>query len=122
MPFAPILRKEYVGEYFKNWQKCEKTLEFMTIALDTTEKCKKEAPAIVHVDGTARPQIVTREINPFIYELLGEYEKLTKKRILINTSFNMHEEPIVCTAEDAMKAFEESNLDAMVLDNEIIES
>src|SRR3989344_3249154 len=82
MPFAPILKKEYVGEYFKNWQKCEKALEFMTIALDATEKCKKEAPAIVHIDGTARPQIVTSEINPFIYELLGEYEKLTGKRIL----------------------------------------
>jgi len=120
MPFAPILRKEHLAEYFIGWEKCEKALEFMTIALDTTEKCKREASAIVHIDGTSRPQIVTREINPFIYDLLGEYEKLTGLKILINTSFNMHEKPIVCTPEDAIKAFRESKLDVLLLENHIV--
>src|ERR1700730_3548579 len=111
MPFAPILRKEHVGMYFKNWQKCEKALEFMTITLDATERCKNEAPAVVHVDGSARPQIALAKVNTFVDEVLREYERLANVRVLINTSFNMHEEPIVCTPDDSVRAFLQGGFD-----------
>jgi carbamoyltransferase len=72
---------------------------------------KREAPAAVHVDGTARPQIIRREDNPLLHAILEEYYKLTGVPTLINTSFNMHEEPIVCSPDDALRAFVAADLD-----------
>lgn len=115
MPFAPILRKEDLQLYFSGYEKCVKALEFMTITLDALPLCKKEAPAVVHVDGTARPQIVLQETNPFIHKLLGAYTDRTGLRVLINTSFNMHEEPIVCTPADAIRAFTQGGLDTLAI-------
>lgn len=116
MPFAPVVRAVDAPTFFK---RCDKrtanSAEFMTITYDVTERCKREAPAVVHVDGTARPQVLRREINPGYYDILDEYHKTTGLSVLVNTSFNIHEEPIVCTPQDAIKAFYESNLDTLVL-------
>lgn len=113
MPFAPILKNEDLSLYFSGYEKCEKALEFMTITLNALPRAVSEAPAVVHVDGTARPQVVKKEINPFVWELLDVYRERTGLRVLINTSYNMHEEPIVCTPAEAIRAFTAGGLDVL---------
>lgn len=122
MPFAPIILEEKLKEYFTDVEKSRYALEFMTITLYANERCRREAPAIVHVDHTARPQIIKKDIQPEMHRMLVEYERLSKLNILINTSYNMHEEPIVCTAEDSVDAFLQSQLDALFLENYVVES
>jgi carbamoyltransferase len=81
---------------------------------------KRDSPAAVHVDGTARPQLVTERSNPSFYRILREYMALTGLPSVINTSFNMHEEPIVCTPDDAVRAFLQGNLDYLAMGDFIV--
>ena len=111
MPFAPVTLFEHCRERYVNIDKLLLPARFMTITCECTALMKKESPAAVHVDGTARPQIIRREDNPGFHAILEEYYKLTGIPTLINTSFNMHEEPIVCSPQDAVRAFIEGNLD-----------
>ena len=113
MPFAPVTLFEHCRERYVNVDKFLLPGRFMTITCECTALMKKESPAAVHVDGTARPQIIRREDNPGFHGILEEYYKLTGIPTLINTSFNMHEEPIVCTPEDAVRAFLEARLDCL---------
>jgi carbamoyltransferase len=76
---------------------------------------KKSCPAVVHVDGTARPQLVSKETNPSYYRLIDEYRKLSGIPSVVNTSYNMHEEPIVCSPNDAIRAFLRSGLDILAI-------
>ncbi|MBI4178234.1 carbamoyltransferase [bacterium] len=122
MPFAPVMLEEKLKDYFVDFEKCLYALEFMTITLYANERCRKEAPAIVHVDNTARPQIIKEAAQPEMYRMLTEYSKQTGLNILINTSYNMHEEPIVCTADDCVEAFLQSELDAIFLENFLLET
>ncbi len=115
MPFAPIIMAEHADGYFHQLRKVEHAAEFMTVTLDCTDRMKAESPAAVHVDGTARPQILRREVNPSCHRILAEYHRLTGIPTLINTSFNMHEEPIVCTPDDAVKGFIDSRLDYLAM-------
>ncbi|MSQ99183.1 MAG: carbamoyltransferase [Xanthomonadales bacterium] len=116
MPFAPVLRDVDADAFLKNYTTVNsRAAEFMTITYDVTDRCKREAPAIVHVDGTARPQVIRREVNPRYYDILTEYHALTGLSVLVNTSYNMHEEPIVCSPRDAVRAFWDSNIDALAL-------
>lgn len=115
MPFAPVTLYEAREKYYHNIKGAEHAAEFMTITFDCTEQMMRDCPAAVHVDGTARPQLIKREVNPGYYDILKEYEKLSGISSLINTSFNMHEEPIVCTPLDAVRAFLDGNLDYLVL-------
>ena len=87
----------------------------MTVTTNCTPKMRAESPAAVHVDGTARPQLVKAEINPSLYKVLKFYERRTGIPTLINTSYNMHEEPIVCTPDDAVRAFVDSSVDALAM-------
>jgi carbamoyltransferase len=82
---------------------------------------RENCPAAVHVDGPARPQLIRREINPGYHDVLTEYEKLSGIPTLINTSFNMHEEPIVCSPDDAIRAFLDGRLDVLALGPFIVE-
>ena len=115
MPFAPVTLFEARERFYKNIKGAEHTAEFMTITFDCTEEMRKECPAAVHVDGTARPQLVKREQNPGYYDIIKEYEKLSGVPCLINTSFNMHEEPIVCSPDDAVRAFLDGKLDYLAI-------
>ena len=92
----------------------------MTITFDCTDFMKKESPAVVHVDGTARGQIVMPDGNPSFYEILEEYYKLTGVPSLVNTSFNMHEYPIVNDPEEAIKTFQRSGLDYLSIGNYLV--
>jgi carbamoyltransferase len=73
----------------------------------------------VHVDGTARPQTVRRDVNPRYWELIDEFARLTGVRMLLNTSFNI-QEPIVCRPEDAVRTFQGANFDALVLEDNLV--
>lgn len=115
MPFAPIVMAERADELFEGIAGAEHACKFMTIVVECTERMKESCPAVVHVDGTARPQLVSPEINPGMHRILAEYEKLTGVPVLVNTSFNMHEEPIVCSPEDGVRAYLASQLDYLAI-------
>jgi carbamoyltransferase len=82
---------------------------------------KQYCPAVVHVDGTARPQLINETTNPSYYRILQEYRKITGLPSIINTSFNMHEEPIVCSPADAIRAFREGEIDYLAMGNFLLE-
>ena len=115
MPFAPMAMWEHAEEYFEVREGEKRACEFMTLVVPCTEKMRRTCPAAVHVDATARPQLLRRENNPGMYAILAAYKELTGIPVVINTSFNMHEEPIVRTPEDAISAFQQSQLDFLVL-------
>lgn len=119
MPFAPYVRDVDAEEYF-HLKGDVYPYKFMTVTCDVTDKCKEQAPAIVHVDGTARPQVITREANPTYYDILTEYKKLTGCGVLVNTSFNMHEEPIINTPMEAIKTYQLGGLDVLAIGNFIV--
>ncbi|HEX8070874.1 MAG TPA: carbamoyltransferase [Pyrinomonadaceae bacterium] len=92
---------------------------FMITVLHVREELREQLPAVVHVDGTARPQTVRREVNPRYWQLLREFEKLTGVPMVLNTSFNI-QEPIVCRPQDAIKTFQGANFDGLVLENNLV--
>ena len=120
MPFAPMCLQDDAHLYFSNVDKVEHSAEFMTVTLNCTEQMSRLCPAVVHCDNTARPQLVSKTGNPFIYDVLSAYKALNGKPAIVNTSFNVHEEPIVCSAEDALKGFFESGLDYLYIEGHII--
>lgn len=122
MPFAPIVLKERENDYFLNLEKKHNCTRFMTITTQVTKKALEDIPAAVHVDGTARFQSITKEQNPVIHEMLNIYYTLTGVPAIINTSFNMHEEPIVESPEQAIECFQKGHLDMLVLGNYILEN
>lgn len=115
MPFAPVTLQEYAAQCYLNIEKVKHNTKFMTISVNCTDWMKKTSPAVVHVDGTARPQIITEQDNPSYYKILKEYFLITGIPSLINTSFNMHEEPIVACPADAIRAFKTANLDYLAI-------
>lgn len=121
MPFAPATLYEHRHENYKLVEGADYAAEFMTITFDCTPSMLRDCPAAVHVDGTARPQLVSEKGSPGFHRILTEYHKLTGIPTLINTSFNMHEEPIVCTPDDAIRAFLQGNLDYLAIGSFIVE-
>jgi carbamoyltransferase len=115
MPFAPVTLWEAASKCYFGVRGAAHAAEFMTVTFDCTDFMKGTCPAAVHVDGTARPQLIRREVNPGYYDILKEHEKLSGSPSLINTSFNMHEEPIVCSPEDAVRAFLDGRIDALAM-------
>ncbi len=93
----------------------------MTITFDCKPNMRERCGGVVHVDGTARPQIVRREDNPSFRKIIEEYRKMTGVPVIINTSFNIHEEPIVRTPHDALRAFLQSNLDYLAIGDFLVE-
>jgi carbamoyltransferase len=121
MPFAPATLWEHRDANYLHMKGADYAAQFMTLTFDCTEAMKRDCPAAVHVDGTARPQLVTAEGNPSFHKILTEYHKLTGIPSVINTSFNMHEEPIVCTPDDAVRAFLQGNLDYLAIGEFLVE-
>jgi carbamoyltransferase len=116
MPFAPVTVDRGAEEYFRRFDPDHcRASRFMTVTYEVTDRCRADAPAIVHVDGTARPQVVRREDNPGYHDIIVEYAKLTGAPILVNTSFNMHEEPIVDDPEVAIRSFLRGGLDVLAI-------
>ena len=121
MPFAPVILNEYKSSYIEKYNKNNfNSFQNMTMCCHSTDLCKKKAPAAIHIDGTIRPQILKKNANPKYYEILKEYYNLSKIPLLINTSFNLHEQPIVSTPQQAYKSFCSSKLDVLILNSFII--
>jgi len=114
MPFAPYVLAEDAAKVFKidktNWQACR----FMTITTDVLDEYKDLISAVVHVDGTARPQIIDEKTNPLYYGILKQFKAKTSIPCLVNTSFNAHEEPIINTPAEAINSLQENRIDFLV--------
>jgi carbamoyltransferase len=115
MPFAPVTLWEERERCYVGLQGGEESARFMTICFNCTEFMKKVAPGVVHRDGTARPQLIRRADNPGYYDIVAAFFRRTGNPSIVNTSFNMHEEPIVRSPRDAVRAFVASGIDALVL-------
>jgi carbamoyltransferase len=116
-PFAPSILHEYGPEYFENYQESpymERTLRFKA---DVVER----VPGVVHVNRTGRLQTVKREWNEKYYALIEAFYRITGIPLLLNTSFNVMGKPIVHSVEDAIAVFSTCGLDALVLEDDLIE-
>jgi carbamoyltransferase len=114
-PFAPAVLERHAGEHFA----IDHPSPFM---LETCQVTSSLAlPAITHVDGSARLQTVDAESNPRFAGLLESFARRTGCPVLLNTSFNMRGEPIVCTPEDALLCFTRSQIDCLVLDDFLVD-
>jgi carbamoyltransferase len=111
-PFAPSMLEEAAPRYFGS----SLSSPYMLLVAPVAPERRAEIPAVVHVDGTARPQTVSRDQDPFYWELIREFEKETGVPVLLNTSFNI-QEPIVCTPEEAVATFLRSTVDSLVLED-----
>lgn len=114
-PFAPSMLDEASERYFGRRIDAPFMIEVFSVLPDRRE----EIPAVVHVDGTARPQIVKKKSNPVYWSLIKEFENLTGVPVVLNTSFNV-QEPIVNTPEDAVKTFLRTELDYLFMENLLI--
>lgn len=117
MPFAPSVLPERAEEIFEHCAKGAHAAEFMTVTYTVQPAWRSRIPAVVHVDGTARPQIVHRDKNLGFYEILKAYEAMTGLPVMINTSFNVHEEPIVCCPEEALQALRDNRIDILFIED-----
>jgi len=120
MPFAPSILQERTQDYLINPKNL--SAPYMTLAFETTPLAQKELPAALHqADLTCRPQMVAKTANPGYHALISEFEKLTNVGSVLNTSFNIHGEPIIQTGHDAIDVLKRSGLDALLLGNYWIE-
>jgi carbamoyltransferase len=115
-PFAPVVRLEDVSKYFE----FEGESRWMGFCPKVREEWRETLVSITHVDGTARVQTVTKEQNPWLYDLLTKFEEKTGVGVLLNTSFNVDGKPILSTLRDALEVYNKTELDALVLQNYFI--
>jgi carbamoyltransferase len=133
-PFAPIVRRERVAEYFELTEESPYMLLVAPIlpglrlpvpagvkGLELLKQARSTLPAVTHVDYSARIQTVARQDNPLLYELLLRFEAATKCGVLVNTSFNVRGEPIVCSPEDAYRCFVHTEMDYLALGNFLLD-
>lgn len=115
-PFCPSVIDYKYKEYFGDIPKSD----FMILAFKIKEKYRSIFPSAVHIDGTARPQIVRKKTNKKFFNLIKEFEKITGHGILINTSFNIQGEPIVNKPSEAIRCFFGTGIDYLAIDNYLI--
>ena len=120
MPFAPYVLPEDAADVFDIDETNRYACKFMTITTRVNEKYRDRIAAVVHVDGTARPQIIERENNWLYYDILKDFKELTGIPCLVNTSFNAHEEPIINTPEEALKALKDNRVDFLVCEEGLV--
>jgi carbamoyltransferase len=125
-PFAPSVLAEYAAEYFdispiEKFAGSETTpTDFMLYVVNVKKEKRKSIPAVTHVDGTSRPQLVRKGTNLLFWGLIYTFYKKTGIPMLLNTSFNLASEPIVSSPEDAVKTFFSSGLNVLVLGNTVV--
>jgi carbamoyltransferase len=136
-PFAPAVLREDVSEWFdlasdspymlivadvrKDKHRAMSAAEQALFGIDKLNVARSEIPAVTHVDYSARIQTVHRDTNPLFHALLGRFKALTGCPVLVNTSFNVRGEPIVCTPEDAFRCFMGNELDMLVVGNCVLQ-
>lgn len=119
-PFAPAVLAEEAAEWFEFRQPSLST-DFMSFALPVRPSKRALVPAIVHVDGSARMQTVHRDVNPLFHDLISGFRALTGVPLVVNTSFNTFDEPIVHRPEDAIRTFLRTGMDALVIGDRLVE-
>ena len=117
-PFAPSVLAEHAEEWFDVGAKLA-SHEFMLFACDVKPDRRDRIPAVVHKDGSARVQLVSRKLNPRFHELISHFHAKTGVPVVVNTSFN-DSEPIVCTPTDAIVTFRKSGIDALIMDDVVL--
>ncbi|MGB0715119.1 MAG: carbamoyltransferase [Phycisphaerae bacterium] len=118
-PFAPAILRERLHEYFDVPEK-EMDLPYMLMVPSVLKERRSEIQAVTHKDGTGRVQTVTEADNGIYYRLIKAYEEITGVPVVINTSFNVRGEPIVCTPADAYDTFVRTGIDALVIGSYIV--
>jgi carbamoyltransferase len=116
-PFAPSLKKESAGDYLESVTDSP----FMVLTAQVRKEKRNVIPSVTHVDGSARPQTVEKEINPLYWRVIDEFDKRTGVPVLMNTSFNLRGEAIVHTPTDAVRTFFSSGMDALVIGPFLVE-
>lgn len=116
-PFAPSMLAEGAGEYLES----ATDSPFMILTAQVKPAKRDVVPAITHMDGSARPQTVERDVNPLYWKLIDEFGKRTGVPVVMNTSFNLRGEPIVCTPTEAIRTFFSSGMDALILGGFVVE-
>jgi carbamoyltransferase len=119
-PFAPVVCEDDALKYFDCDKPIPKPTDFMLMVYPIKEELRKKIPSVTHVDGSGRLQTIKKEQNPLYYGLIKEFGKLSGISILINTSFNIRGEPIVCIPYDAYKCMMGTGIDYLVLDKFLI--
>lgn len=117
MPFAPITAAELAASCYVGWRPDHVAARFMTITYDCTDSFARTCPAVVHVDNTARPQIIRMEDDAFLHELLLSWHERSGQAALVNTSYNKHEEPIVGSHQDALDTVRDDVVDLLLIDD-----
>jgi carbamoyltransferase len=120
MPFAPMILDSIASEILVNYSDSDRTAEFMTITYNVKDEWRERIPAVVHIDGTARPQIVRKTISPRIHRIIEEYQRLSGLGVVINTSFNIHEEPIVESPDDAVRSLLQDAVDVLAISSFLV--
>lgn len=115
-PFTPSMTKEAAQRFLKN----PRSAPFMIVSFDVNPAEQDKIPAVVHVDGTLRPQVLEREVNPLYFDLIEEFGRITGVPVLLNTSFNIKGEPVVESPRDAIKCFFDTGLDYLMIGNFIV--
>ncbi|HEV8678008.1 MAG TPA: carbamoyltransferase C-terminal domain-containing protein [Stellaceae bacterium] len=111
MPFAPVVGEADAAELFDIGPVNRYAARFMTICCAVNTAWRERIPAVVHVDGSARPQIIRQEDNPLYFDILAAFTARTGLPALVNTSFNVHEEPIVNRPEECLRALRDGRVD-----------
>lgn len=119
-PFAPVVKAEAAGRFFDIEPGQEPVFAHMLFVTDVRPERREGLPAITHVNGSARVQTLAREAQPLLYALLESFEARTQVPVLLNTSFNVRGQPIVCTPQEALDTFEAYNLDLLVIDRFVV--
>jgi carbamoyltransferase len=114
MPFAPVIAAEKAATVFDVNKVNAYASRFMTITCDVRPQWRERIAAVVHVDNSARPQVIERAPNPLYFDILGAFERETSIPVLVNTSFNVHEEPIVNAPAECVKALSDGRIDFVV--------
>ena len=122
MPFAPVIAADRASEVFDVNKVNAYACRFMTITCNVRPNWRDRIAAVVHVDGSARPQTIVRESNPLYFDILMAFEKITSVPVLVNTSFNVHEEPIVNTPRECAQALLDRRIDFVVTSQAIYEA
>lgn len=118
MPFAPVIRKERQEEYIMNPKGTK--APYMILSFDSTDRRNEMIAAVHQADLTARPQVLEKGWNPAYYAILEEFERLTGRGVLLNTSFNLHGYPMVYGPDEALWVFENSDLCYLALGNYLV--
>jgi carbamoyltransferase len=119
-PFAPVVREEDVHRFFDVVAGAEERYAHMLFVVRTKEEYRDTLPAVTHVDGTARVQVISRAHNERLWHLLGAFGELTGVPVLLNTSFNLRGQPVICDPALALRTYLGSSLDHLVLGDRLV--